>query len=230
MSSGYFYKEHLPEIYYTSVPIKNRSVTTTYYEAGYMSDNYIKDQVSIKITSSNVCDKDGKDAELIRIDYNDFFNANYKYQYSYNNYDWTDVTESFTVLNGTCNPDEEICDLTYEFLAYYNTKIYARILDNEDNIIAFTDYQINNSNLTTMYYIRVHTNEPNFPDFGVFCNDNETLYAALYVYIDAFNENMEHYILGYYYDAEFTDKLDSLHVNPVKDQDIYFKLSDDNIK
>lgn len=141
------YSQYNPEIYYTSVDIWSGGETTKFYEAGYMSDSYKKDSRSIKFEDHGlVCDKENVENEYISIDYTDYFNKSFKYQYKVGNSDWIDITSSFTSLNGYCSVDED-CDLKYDIFVYYNTKIQARVLDSNNDVISAADYDVNNENL-----------------------------------------------------------------------------------
>lgn len=95
---------------------------------------------SIRFEDNVVNDLDNRDVNLLKVDFNDIYNSNYKYQISFDNKNWIDVTD--TIIT---NDNHYII---YSLMA--NTTIYAKVLsqDNEEidtnnkTIEDLNDYQL----------------------------------------------------------------------------------------
>lgn len=90
----------------------------------------------INIESSYICDVEGKDAEYVTIDFSQYSSIDYKYQYGIKRHVNSNIVWfNLDVLN----------NYIYSFNEYYtNTTIYARVLDNNNNEIAISEYAILN--------------------------------------------------------------------------------------
>ncbi len=91
---------------------------------------------SIRFEDNVVNDLDNRDVNLLKVDFNDIYNSNYKYQISFDNKNWIDVTD--TIIT---NDNHYII---YSLMA--NTTIYAKVLSQDNEEIDMNNKTIDNLN------------------------------------------------------------------------------------
>lgn len=105
----------------------------------YNKNQALKERL-IKFIDGIANDLDNRNVNLLKVDFNDIYNSNYKYQISFDNKNWIDVTDTIIA-----NDNHYII---YSLMA--NTTIYAKVLsqDNEEidtnnkTIEDLNDYQL----------------------------------------------------------------------------------------
>lgn len=144
----------------------------------------------INITSGFSCDLDGRDMEYVTIDFNDYANEEYTYQYGIKRQAGVDYIKWYDI--------SELSNYMYNFNEYYNgTIIYARVLDGQGNEIARNQYTINNAELPT-FGLKITS--------GLACpipNYDGDPQAEI-INIDFSNAYDEDYKYYYYYDSRAT--------------------------
>lgn len=88
-------------------------------------DLYSEMLSKIKMTKSAIEDLDKNSAMLVEIDFSNSYDSSYKYQIKNDNSSWEDVTDIINVNTYR----------TVEKMQYYNTTVYARVLDSNDNVL-----------------------------------------------------------------------------------------------
>lgn len=91
---------------------------------------------SIRFEDNVVNDLDNRNVNLLKVDFNDIYNSNYKYQISFDNKNWIDVTD--TIIT---NDNHYII---YSLMA--NTTIYAKVLSQDNEEIDMNNKTIDNLN------------------------------------------------------------------------------------
>lgn len=91
---------------------------------------------SIRFEDNVVNDLDNRNVNLLKVDFNDIYNSNYKYQISFDNKNWIDVTD--TIIT---NDNHYII---YSLMA--NTTIYAKVLSQDNEEIDTNNKTIDNLN------------------------------------------------------------------------------------
>lgn len=91
---------------------------------------------SIRFEDNVVNDLDNRNVNLLKLDFNDIYNSNYKYQISFDNKNWIDVTD--TIIT---NDNHYII---YSLMA--NTTIYAKVLSQDNEEIDMNNKTIDNLN------------------------------------------------------------------------------------
>lgn len=91
---------------------------------------------SIRFEDNVVNDLDNRNVNLLKVDFNDIYNSNYKYQISFDNKNWIDVTDIIIT-----NDNHYII---YSLMA--NTTIYAKVLSQDNEEIDMNNKTIDNLN------------------------------------------------------------------------------------
>ena len=91
---------------------------------------------SIRFEDNVVNDLDNRNVNLLKVDFNDIYNSNYKYQINFDNKNWIDVTD--TIIT---NDNHYII---YSLMA--NTTIYAKVLSQDNEEIDMNNKTIDNLN------------------------------------------------------------------------------------
>ena len=91
---------------------------------------------SIRFEDNVVNDLDNRNVNLLKVDFNDIYNSNYKYQISFDNKNWIDVTDTIIA-----NDNHYII---YSLMA--NTTIYAKVLSQDNEEIDTNNKTIDNLN------------------------------------------------------------------------------------
>ena len=149
----------------------------------------------------------------VTIDFSDYLDSGYRYYYGYDELLMYDITEQLT--NGV-----------YNFNAYYDDTIYAKVVDSLGNVVAEGDYDINYGMLD-QYSLHFHVNGVNgYSDFIKLVSDNTD-------YENFWSEDEDillHYdtrvAMAFYTDEEMTREVvfDGTWC-PARDLDIYIKWS-----
>lgn len=180
--------------------------------------NYINSNKIINISSNFACDLEGKDSEYVTIDFSDYQNENYVYQYGIKRQINSDIVWY----------DIELSNGIYNFNEYYNnTIIYARVLDNLGNEVSINEYRINNDELPKFGLIISSSLGCPIPNY-----DGDPQAEIINVdFINAYNENYKYY---YYYDSKSKYEINLTSDNLVYQifeylyQFIYFEILDEN--
>ena len=204
---------YLNDIFYSNVDIiqyNNHSIV-------YHADSIAYEPV-ISISSAFACDLNDREMELVTIDFSDFNNSNYTFQYGIQKQAgadivWYDIAE---LINGT-----------YSFNEYYNgTIIYGRVMNNDEEI-AQSKYTINNDILPTFRFTVSSVLACPIPNY-------EGDPQAEIITIDFTNAYIEGYKYYYSYDARIFHELNVTsenlvqHINEYLYEELYVHVYDEN--
>ena len=106
-----------------------------YYDKTYNKNIPIKSS-SIRFEDNVVNDLDNRNVNLLKVNFNDIYNSNYKYQISFDNKNWIDVTDTIIA-----NDNHYII---YSLMS--NTTIYAKVLSQDNEEIDTNNKKIDNLN------------------------------------------------------------------------------------
>lgn len=101
----------------------------------YNKNQALKERL-IKFIDGIANDLDNRNVNLLKVDFNDIYNSNYKYQISFDNKNWIDVTD--TIIT---NDNHYII---YSLMA--NTTIYAKVLSEDNEELELSSKTITNLN------------------------------------------------------------------------------------
>lgn len=95
--------------------------------------------ISIEMTKTFANDLEGNEIYNIRVDFENVFDVNYKYQVRNEYEEWQDVTSN--VLDAY-----QYGYYYYDYTLRFNSKVYARVLDSNDNVIATNEIEVTELN------------------------------------------------------------------------------------
>lgn len=141
-SKAIVYATNIDNFYLRDTSVYSLTIDNTTYRPGAQLPTYYEYKYSkkIDISSGYICDLEGRDAEYVTIDFNDYANENYTYQYGIKRQSNIEYIDWHNI--------ENMSNYIHNFNEYYDgTIIYARVLDNEGNEISKNQYRINNAEL-----------------------------------------------------------------------------------
>ena len=194
--NGYLLKTTVDLFGYT-----NSTRNDKYYSAGYIYEDLGE---HIKFDSSY-----NNEYAFVTIDFSDYLDSGYRYYYGYDELLMYDITDQ--IINGV-----------YNFNAYYDDTIYAKVVDSFGNVVSEGDYEINYGMLDQYsLHFRVD-NINNGNDFVKLVTDN-TDYSNFWTEDEEillyFNIRV---VTGFYTDSELTNQIEFDGTwCPARDLDIY---------
>lgn len=206
-TNGYTTTNNYEKLSYTynNTSITNGSKYVDYY-------NYWNGY-DINLTKGLSCDLEGNDVYNIRVDFERGFNVNNKFQIKTDYTDWIDITNY--ILEAY-----EYGYYHYDYTLKYNSKVYARILDANNNVLATNEIEITDLS----EYVKI--------SHSIGCDlNNRDINIIDFDLINAYNEN---YIYQYSYDNKkfYNMAVDANNLkyslNHAINIPIYFRILDPN--
>lgn len=186
---------------YTSIDLYGRGDNNLYFSAGY-SNLPTFEHIGFDSTYND-------EYAFVTIDFSDYLDSGYRYYYGYDDLLMYDITDQ--MINGI-----------YNFNAYYDDTIYAKVVDSLGNVVSEGDYEINYGMLD-QYSLHFHVDGiNNGNDFVKLVTDN-TDYSNFWTEDEEillyFNTRV---VTGFYTDSELTNQIqfDGTWC-PARDLDIY---------